>query len=202
MRPTDVAGVVLAAGEGRRFGGFKALACYQGTRMVDLAVVALAQAGVTERLVVTHPGWPTSSYDEVDATVAVNPDWAQGMGSSLRLALGHPLAQGRSGAVLLLADQPLVGSACVSRVLVAASGTDALVQATYSGRRGHPVLIGAEHWAGVVAGAAGDVGARPYLAGHAAQVVLVDCADIGHDADVDTVEELGALAARRPSGRT
>jgi nicotine blue oxidoreductase len=197
VQPTDVVGVVLAAGIGRRFGGFKALVPVGGVRMVDLAVAALAQAGVRDRLVVAHPDWPPAAYDGVDATVTINPDWAEGMGASLRVALGHPLLAGRRGIVLLLADQPGIGAGCVRRVLDAAGGVDpddtrsALVQAAYAGRRGHPVLLGAAHWIGVREVARGDAGARAYLAAHQDALTVVDCTDVGDDTDVDRPGDLG-----------
>jgi nicotine blue oxidoreductase len=54
------------------------------------------------------------------------------------------------------------------------------------GRRGHPVLLGRDHWAGVAEAAHGDVGARPYLRTHAALVRVVPCGDVADDADLDT----------------
>jgi molybdenum cofactor cytidylyltransferase/nicotine blue oxidoreductase len=60
---------------------------------------------------------------------------------------------------------------------------DALAVATYGGVRGHPVLLGREHWAGVMATATGDEGARRYLAEH--DVVEVDCTGLADPADLD-----------------
>jgi molybdenum cofactor cytidylyltransferase/nicotine blue oxidoreductase len=61
--------------------------------------------------------------------------------------------------------------------------------ATYDGRRGHPVLLGREHWTAVAAAAKGDVGARAYLAGRT-DVVEVDCTGTGDPTDVDEPEAL------------
>jgi CTP:molybdopterin cytidylyltransferase MocA len=55
----------------------------------------------------------------------------------------------------------------------------------YGGRRGHPVVLGRDHWAGVAALAEGDVGARPYLRAHAAEVTVVRCDDVADDFDLD-----------------
>ena len=54
------------------------------------------------------------------------------------------------------------------------AGAD-LAVAGYEDGTGHPVLLGRAHWAGVADAADGDVGARPYLAAHADEVVKVDC---------------------------
>lgn len=59
----------------------------------------------------------------------------------------------------------------------------ALARATFSGRPGHPVLIGADHFAGVLAVSTGDHGARDYLATHPA--LAVECGDLAGGADVD-----------------
>ena len=59
--------------------------------------------------------------------------------------------------------------------------------AGYDGRRGHPVLFGREHWAGIAASAIGDVGARAYL--KTREVLVVGCGDVASDEDIDTAED-------------
>lgn len=193
MDPSDVAGVVLAAGAGKRFGGFKPLARLRGQTLLGHAVQALREAGCWHVLVITNPGWPAIPTGAGDAELLDNPDWAEGMGSSLRRALRDATVTQVPAAVLMLADTPSITAACVSRVIAAAPGPSALVQASYRGRRGHPVLLGREHYAGVAELAVGDVGARPYLAANATALTLVECADIGSAEDVDTVEDLRRL---------
>ncbi|WP_255954052.1 nucleotidyltransferase family protein [Streptomyces odontomachi] len=98
------------------------------------------------------------------------------------------------GAVLvLLVDQPGIGTAAVARVRAAYDSPASLVAAAYGGRRGHPVLFGADHWAGVAASARGDRGARAYLAAHADALTLVECADVAEAYDIDTVADLSRL---------
>jgi len=63
-------------------------------------------------------------------------------------------------------------------------GPAALARATYDGRPGHPVLLGRDHWAGVVQTAVGDYGARAYLADR--DVTLVECGDLATGRDVDS----------------
>ena len=72
--------------------------------------------------------------------------------------------------------------------ITAAGSRRALVRAVYGGRPGHPVLLGREHWDGVIASARGDQGARAYLKEHA--VVEIECSDLAEGADVDTVGQL------------
>jgi nicotine blue oxidoreductase len=119
-------------------------------------------------------------------TVLRNRDWAEGMGSSLRLGLAAVPATAEA-AIISVVDTPGLTAAVVTRVNEHASA-DALVRAAYDGVPGHPVLIGREHWAGVISLARGDRGARDYLRVH--QPVEVECGDIGTGADVDVAEAL------------
>jgi CTP:molybdopterin cytidylyltransferase MocA len=103
-------------------------------------------------------------------------------------------------AVVLLVDTPGITPAAVARVAAAAgAGPAALAAATYRGKRGHPVLLGRAHWAGVAALAVGDTGARPYLAAHA--VTPVACDDVADGQDADTPAELAARRLPDPAER-
>jgi nicotine blue oxidoreductase len=126
-----------------------------------------------------------------DAEVVVNPDWATGMGSSLRAGLRALATTPAVAAVVLLVDTPGITPAAVAR-LRARGGPAALAVATYRGERGHPVLLGRAHWTGAAALAAGDVGARPYLHAHAGLVTAVACEDVADGADLDVPPALAA----------
>ncbi len=186
-----VAGLVLAAGEGRRMGAPKALLRdAAATPWVVRVVRVLAEAGVTDVVVVAG-----AAVDEVrgvlldeDVRVVHAPDWADGMGASLRAGLRH-LAQAEDvvAALVCLVDTPGLTAPVVRRV-GALAGPDVLARATYDGAPGHPVLIGTEHFAGVAGTAHGDVGARAYLDTHPTQVV--ECGDLAAGDDVDTAADL------------
>ena len=83
MVAVTIAGIVLAAGAGRRFGGPKALVEVDGERLVDRAVRVLREAGVTSTYVVQG----AAPLTVAGAEVVDNPDWGAGMGSSLRAGL-------------------------------------------------------------------------------------------------------------------
>lgn len=181
-----VAGLVLAAGEGRRFGGPKALVELDGERLVDRAVRVLREAGITTAYVVQG----AAVLDVREAEVVDNPDWREGMGSSLRAGLAA-LPVGVEAVVVVPVDQAGLTAAAVRRVAHAAPAPRAaLVTATYGGRGGHPVLLGRDHWPQVSASAVGDVGARPFLAALAGVVVQVECGDVADGADIDTPQDL------------
>ncbi|WP_100499406.1 nucleotidyltransferase family protein [Geodermatophilus chilensis] len=182
---SGVAGLVLAAGGGRRYGMPKALVEYEGSLLVERAV-RTARAVCDPVLVVLGAQavdvWRTADLD--GATVLANRDWETGMASSLRTGLdglrGWP---GRIDAVLVtLVDMPGMTPDAL-RALADHAAPDALATATYDGVRGHPVLLGREHWAGVAGTATGDEGARRYLAGRA--VTEVDCTGLADPTDLD-----------------
>src|SRR5262249_56518827 len=102
-RTARVAGVVLAAGAGTRFGGPKAVAELDGERLVDRAVRVVRAGGCDPVLVVL--GAAVVDVPGADSVV-VNDDWETGMGSSLRAALAAPALAGCSAVVLVLVDQP------------------------------------------------------------------------------------------------
>ena len=84
------------------------------------------------------------------------------------------------GDTILIASVPLRFEDPNATVPVA---RDALRQATYDGRPGHPVLVGAHHWAPLAGATSGDRGARPYLVSHG--VTEVECGDLHHGRDED-----------------
>lgn len=198
--PLRIAGVLLAAGMGRRFGGPKALADTGSGPWVLRALATLDS--LTERVVVVG-----AAADKVAAllpsgvSIATNPDFESGMGSSLAAGLralasnASQITPGVDAAVVMLVDLPDVPAAAVQRVVAHVRETagpegdvipgvrQALARATYRGKAGHPVLIGADHFAGVIASATGDHGARDYLATRV--VMEVECGDLAGGEDVD-----------------
>jgi len=173
-----VAGLVLAAGEGRRFGGPKAPVVIDGERLVDRAVRVLRDGGCDPVYVVLG-AW---SGDVPDAVMVTNPEWPEGMGSSLRVGLAALEGVPVDAAVVTLVDLPGLTAAAVSRLVEADSG---IVAATYDGERGHPVRFGREHWAAIAATARGDAGARDYLRTHADEVHLIEVGDVASGEDLD-----------------
>ncbi|MFG1907884.1 NTP transferase domain-containing protein [Kribbella sp. NPDC048928] len=189
-----MAGLVLAAGAGRRLGSPKALVRDPaGIPWVVRAARLLTAAGCSPVVVVVG-----AAADEVRAELDTEPvetveatNWPEGMSASLRTGLttlSKPDAPSDLGAVVVVpVDVPGLTEGAVVRVMREA-GAEALVRATYEGKPGHPVLIGRAHWAGVIASAHGDEGARTYLREHRAG--KVECGDIANGTDADTVEDL------------
>ncbi|MFF3328485.1 NTP transferase domain-containing protein [Streptomyces sp. NPDC002888] len=196
QKEDQVAGLILAAGGGRRLGGRpKALLGHRGRPLVEYAVGVLRTAGCTRVHVVL--GAAADAVREraaLDGCVLVeNPEWERGMGSSLRAGLESLAGTGAGAALVSLVDQPGIGPEAAARVLAAYRDDTSLVSAAYDGVRGHPVLLGAAHWAGVAASAGGDRGARAYLKAHEDAITLVECGDVARPYDIDTEADLAHL---------
>ncbi|WP_434598852.1 nucleotidyltransferase family protein [Streptomyces sp. A5-4] len=191
-----VAGLLLAAGGGRRLGGRpKALLEHRGRPLVEHAVRVLREGGCGPVHVVLGASAPVvrDRADLAGCVLVDNPHWEQGMGSSLRAGLASLAGTGARAALVSLVDQPGIGADAVARVLAAYRSPGSLVAAAYNGKRGHPVLFGADHWEPVAVTAEGDRGARAYLKAHEAAITLVECGDVAEAYDIDTPGDLGRL---------
>jgi CTP:molybdopterin cytidylyltransferase MocA len=189
-----VAGVLLAGGAGTRMGVPKGLLrTADGTPWVSRAVAALAAGGCTPILAVTGArSEHVQALVPALAEIVVAADWREGMGASVRAGLRalRERAPTAVAVIVTLVDTPGVTPETVARLqqLALATGPRVLARAGYDGIPGHPVLIGREHWDGVIEAATGDAGARHYLAER--DVVLVESADVGSGEDVDTPDDL------------
>lgn len=179
-------GLLLAAGAGRRMGMPKALVADELGSWLVRGVELLQDGGCAHVTVVLGADVARAGalLVDLDVAVVVADDWAEGMGASLRAGLRSLEGSRADGVVVSLVDLPDLVPEVVARLLAAGSGPAALARATYAGRPGHPVLLGRDHWAGVVETAVGDRGARAYLAGR--DVTLVECGDLASGRDVDT----------------
>ncbi|HEU5429365.1 MAG TPA: nucleotidyltransferase family protein [Actinocrinis sp.] len=196
-----VAALILAAGAGTRMGGPKALLDFRGRLLIERAIDAARAGGCGQVMAVLGAAAEQvrQRADLRGARVVVNQGWNEGIGSSLRTGLAELTRDAEfdetgtaalDAALVLLVDQPLVGADAVRAVLGAWHGGARLAAASYGGRRGHPVLLGREHWAAARREAAGDSGARSFLAAHAAQLVLVPCDAVADPRDLDVPADL------------
>jgi nicotine blue oxidoreductase len=197
MQP-DVAGVLLAAGNGSRLGRPKALVEIGGEPLAQRGAAMLRGGGAAPVVVVTG----AVAVDLPGVLAVHNPHWPSGMGSSLAAGLAT-VPDSCGAAVIALVDQPLVGAAAVERLISAYRAGASVAVAAYQGVARNPVLLAREHWPDVLALAVGDVGARPFLLAHPHLVTQVECGDTGRPDDVDTAADLDRIAAqaRRAAGQ-
>ena len=194
-----IAGLLLAAGEGTRFGGDKLLAQLGGESVLRRSASALAAE--VDRLIVVVPPSAESRIAEVRvlgdgsrARVVEHPEFRAGMGSSLRAGVAA-LGSDVDAVVVALADQPLVRRDVI-RALIERWRADAAsaVAPQYRNGQGNPVLFSRAVFP-VLTRLAGDVGARAVLRSLGSAVSLVPVDD-DIPADVDTPDALRALQDR------
>jgi len=187
-----ITGVVLAAGEGRRFGGTKQLASLDGKPLAQHAIDALATAGVEELLVVT--GHDADSVERALGLPAQgrfvrNPGYRDGQATSLAAAF-HEVADDSEATVVLMADQPGITGDDVGAMIERFRATrKQIVRLRFTDGPG-PALLSREIYA-EAGHLHGDVGARVLMASHPEWVEEVD---VGRDAprDIDLPGDLDA----------
>lgn len=209
-----VAGLVLAAGAGTRFGAtaklaapFRSPGAVGATTVIVAAVAAAVGAGLDELVVVVGPGGGAPGLDPATlaalvpadvlgaAAVVVNARPADGLASSLHVGIDHARAGGHEAVVVGLGDQPLLDPRAWRAVADAVTaGPSPIVFATYDGRRGHPVGLGAAVWDDLPV--VGEAGARALVRLKPDAIGEVPCP--GNPADIDTAADLERWTRRRP----
>jgi molybdenum cofactor cytidylyltransferase len=200
-KPGRVAALVLAAGQSRRMGRYnKLLALVDGKQLVTHVVDAALASKADPVIVVTG-----HERDKVERAIgkrkvlfAHNPDYAQGLSTSLKAAL-QALPGDVEGVLVLLGDMPLVQREQINRLINAFNPTEgrAIVVPTVHGKRGNPVLFAAR-FLPEMRGVSGDVGARHLLGEHADEVFEIEMEDSAPLLDIDTPEALEALLKALP----
>jgi CTP:molybdopterin cytidylyltransferase MocA len=186
---TRVSAVVLAAGAGSRMGTPKAEIVVDGRRLVVRAVTAMAHGGCDEVVAVVRAD--TAPVD--GARVVVNPAPERGMRSSLVLGLA---AVSGDGVAVLLVDTPGIEADSIEAVLNRwRAEPERIAVASFAGRRGHPIVMAAEHWQAAMVLAGADEGARRYL--DLNPHLVDDVAAPGNPVDLDVPGDLRAWRARR-----
>ena len=183
-----VLGAVLAAGAGERFrasggDGPKQLAVVEGEALVARAVRVALAAGLDEVVVVA--GAVDLGATSLPVALLDNPAWADGIATSLQVAVAHARSAGHDSIVIGLSDQPGVPSSAW-RAVAGAPSEPPIAVATYDGRRGNPVRLARAVWDDLPV--SGDEGARELMRRRPELVQAVPCD--GQDDDIDTVEDL------------
>jgi molybdenum cofactor cytidylyltransferase len=188
--------VLLAAGEGRRFGGIKQLAELSGEPMCRRVAGQLARFGCP-LLVVTgaHADAVEQTLAGLKVTTLRNDEWPQGLGSSIACAARHVLRQrtGSGGMLVCLADQPLIDSEHYRRLLERHREAPERLLATAHGEvTGPPVLFSAADVAELAAWQDGR-GARALLERESARLERMAVTEY---LDVDTPDDLARVRRR------
>lgn len=188
-----IGGIVLAGGEGSRFGAPKQLARLHGRALIEWAVEAMLAVPAIDPVVVVlgaHADAVRAAVNLDPAQTVVCEDWREGIAASLRCGIRR--LRPAEAVVVALADQPLIGPQAIAAVLDRIDSPTPAARATYGGHPGHPVLVRRPLFK-ALGELRGDVGARELLA--AADVREVECGHLCSPQDVDTPEDLERVRA-------
>jgi molybdenum cofactor cytidylyltransferase len=192
-----IAGLLLAAGGARRFGSQKLVATVDGVPLVRRAHDTLAEV-VDSVFVVVGAEAPavTHALESTDATIIVNPDWADGLSTSIRRGIGAvPLDA--EAVIVALGDEPEVDARiAVELIAMWKNSGRPIVAARYEGVQSHPVLFDRSVFPELSV-LEGDVGAKSVIYRSAERVAFVDVAS-ARPIDVDVPADLRRLG--KPTG--
>lgn len=189
-----VAIAILAAGQGSRFHQDypKSLALLRGHSLLAHALNAAMDSRQTPVLLVVGYKYQQVAINAPNVLIVHNPHWQRGIASSLQTAIKAIESNLSIGALCIgLADQPLIGSDAYRCLASAYRGGADFAVATYGGARRNPTLLARSMWSNAIK-LEGDEGARVLMNSHS--VVEVPCDHTGSPRDVDTVEDLQAIA--------
>ena len=194
--PFSVHAIVLAAGGSTRLGRNKQLVTLDGETLVARCVRITCAAGLEQVTVVTG-----FEHERIDAALAgmscrtvYNPDWANGMGSSIRMGIEAACATSHKpdAVLIILPDQLRIAAAHLRALLDTATvSPHAIIATRYAGTLGVPAIFKRKHFEelGMLPPKAG---AKALMARHLADAVVNEDAAF----DLDTPHDLHALTSR------
>ena len=199
----QVAAILLAAGRSTRMGGPNKLTAEIGGRALVRIAAEQALASRASRVIVVtghERARVEAALQGLPVRLVHNPDYAQGLSTSLKAGLAA-LPPQVDGAIVCLGDMPQVSAALIDRLLAAFDPErgSLVVVPTIEGKRGNPVVWSRRFVPDLMA-LEGDVGARHLIAAYADVVAEVPVDDAAALLDVDTPEALLAVKAEIEGG--
>ncbi len=190
-----IVGILLAAGQGSRFGGGKLIARLAGGAPVGIQAARNLKAALPECVAVVRSD--DSELAQMLRSEGIAVELCERAHEGMGVSLAHAIraCADADGWVVALADMPLIAPSTVARIADALRGGALIAAPIYAGQRGHPV-----GFAGVfgprLSALSGDAGARDLLRAEADRMVLIEVNDPGVLADIDTREQLARFSAQ------
>jgi len=182
-----ISAIILAAGESKRMGEPKQLMPFGQSTILEKAIDNLLSSAVNEIIVVL--GYKAEEVLKTIATkpvkIAINPDYKQGMSTSIIAGLSL-IARQAQAVMLALGDQPLVDSQTINQLIEEFYNHDkGIVVPTYHGKRGHPVIFAIKYKQKLL-GLTGDIGGREVIKDHPDDILEVAVDSESVISDIDT----------------
>ncbi|BAZ94726.1 uncharacterized protein FOKN1_2352 [Thiohalobacter thiocyanaticus] len=192
-------GILLAAGQSRRFGSDKLLQPLPDGTPLALAAAENLRLALPETVAVVAKadGAVAGLLRAAGIPVVVNPGAEAGMGTSI--ACGVRARDSAAGWVIALADMPFIRPETIAAIAATLVDEHVIGAPAYAGKRGHPVGFGAAYRDALLK-LDGDVGARGIVQAHAHRLRRVPTDDPGVLRDIDRPEDFQNLHRWRRSG--
>ena len=186
---SGITGILLAAGQARRFGGGKLLHRLDSGAPIGIAAYRNLRAALDQVLVVVRPDDVALANLFADAGAQVVWCADAQLGLSRSLISGVDAAPAAHGLIIALADMPFVQPATIQKLVEILRDGALLAAPIYAGKRGNPVAFSAQLRT-ELSRAIGDAGAREVINRHAHEMTQIHCDDPGVLRDIDTREDL------------
>jgi len=190
-----IAGILLAAGRSRRFGGNKLL--YRLPDGTPIAVAAgrhlLSALPETTAVVDDAHGEVAGLLEQEDLRLVVNPSASAGIGTSI--ACGVAACGDAQGWVIALADMPYVPVRLIRQIVSALQRGCDIVAPVHRHKRGHPVGFSHRH-ANALMQLSADQGARSIIAANRDGLELIETSEKGVIVDIDSIKDVQTLQAK------
>ena len=192
-----IIGLILAAGKSERMGRPKTLLPFGGDTVLGAVYKLLKSSSLDAvRVVLGHRAEEIRKQVSLpDEEVVINPDYEQGMLSSVKAALRAVQNLKPCGVMLYPTDHPNISPRVIEALIAGyKSSVEAIVMPVFKGRRGHPVLFGSELFGELLA-APLDVGARHVVRINPDKILEIEVEEPGVVQDIDTPEDYRSLQA-------
>lgn len=191
MRRASIAAIILAAGESKRMRRPKQLIKWHGRALIEHVTQQAVDAALKPVVVVTghRADEVRAALNHPLATVVHNPDWPEGMSTSVRSGVAV-LTSDIDAAVFLLIDQPRVDAAHIKAMITMYHNSGKpIIVSSYKGRRSSPTLFDRSFFEQLMH-ASGDSGGRAIIKANPESVASVEAANESTLVDIDTPETL------------
>jgi len=170
-----ISAILLAAGESKRMGQPKQLLPFRGSTLLGQIVENLLQSQAAETIVVLG-----SQAEKIIPQIAgepvrivVNPDFEQGMSSSIKCGLSH-ISEAADGVMIVLGDQPLIEKETIDLLIERHRQSErGIILPVYNGIRGHPVIFTMKYKDELLR-LTGDIGGKQIVERHPSDVLEVE----------------------------
>lgn len=182
-------GILLAAGQSRRFGSSKLLhPVNDNTPMLLVAAKKLVDVLPYSIIVLNQTLIPyAAQLEQLGIKVVVNKQAKRGLGSSI--ACGVRASQDATGWLIALADMPYIKSQTIIQLGKRLQDGASIIAPQYKQQRGHPVGF-SQHYKDELTALDGDVGARHIIQNHQDKLELLECDDSGVITDIDHLSDI------------